>query len=239
MKNQLVQNVTLCFTMGGRPDLLEKSIDSIQEKWDFPHIIAVNDFSDSVCDEIFKRKFPDGVLLSDGQKRGHHGAVDWIYQNIQTPYIFHTEDDWTFPEPIDFEAIKCFLDKNPKAISFCFRSPQDFLDKESLRKSIKSQVDDLAYMNLSQIHDEWYSYSFNPHLIKTDTLKNIGSLSNYKKERHISRALKKNGGFVAYSDVRLCDHIGEGMSMANPHAGRKKSLLRLWIHHKIKALKGQ
>ena len=70
MKNQLVQNITLCFTMGGRPDLLEKSIDSIQEKWDFPHIIAVNDFSDSVCDEIFKRKFPDGVLLSDGQNVG-------------------------------------------------------------------------------------------------------------------------------------------------------------------------
>lgn len=239
MKTINIHDVTLCFTMGGRPDLLEKSIESIQKKWIFPHVIAVNDFSDIVCDEIFKKKFPNGILLSDGKKRGHHGAVDWIYKNIQTPYIFHTEDDWIFPTTIDFDAVKEFLDQNSKAISYCFRSPEDFLEIEALEKAKRLQSNGLAYMDLSATHEEWYGYSFNPHIIKTETLKRIGAFSQYKKERHISRALKDEGGFVAYSENRLCEHIGEGMSVANPHAGKKKSALRLWLRKQLNALKGR
>lgn len=237
MKKEPIRDVTLCFTMGGRADLLEKSIDSIQEKWIFQHVIAVNDFADPACDKLFRQKFPQGILLSDGEKRGHHGAVDWIYQHVQTPYVFHTEDDWVFPRAVDFEAIKQFLNQEPRAISYCLRYPVEFLDEVALEKSSRRQKNGVDYMDLSAAHEEWYGYSFNPHLIKAETLRRIGAFSQYKKERHISRALKKQGGFVAYADTRLCEHIGEGMSVANPDAGKQKSALRLWLRKQLNALK--
>lgn len=238
MQIDLIRDVTLCFTMGGRPDLLERSIESIQEKWNFSHVVAVNDFCDPDCDEIFKRKFPEGILLSDGRKRGHHGAVDWMYQHIQTPYVFHTEDDWIFPAFVDFELIKNFLEQEPKVISYCFRCPADFIDEAALKAAHCHESNGVAYIDLSGTHEEWYGYSFNPHVIKTETLRGIGAFSQYKKERHISRSLKKLGGFVAYADTRQCEHIGEGMSVANPDAGKQKSALRLWLRKQLNALKG-
>jgi hypothetical protein len=238
MSKNLINDITLCFTMGGRPDLLEQSIDSIQAKWNFQHVIAVNDFADPVCDEVFRWKFPQGILLSDGQKRGHHGAVDWMYQHIQTDYVFHTEDDWIFPEDIAWRTIQDFLEQEPRAVSYCFRYPGDFLDAAVLPKARQQECYGVGYMDLSATHEEWYSYSFNPHLIKTATLQRIGAFSQHKKERHISRVLKKQDCFVAYADRRLCEHIGEGMSVANPHAGKPKSALRLWLRKQLNRWQG-
>ncbi|MGY6517045.1 hypothetical protein ACXIU3_24345, partial [Vibrio parahaemolyticus] len=77
----------------------------------------------------FKSIYPNGVLLSDGIKRGHHGAIDKLYAGIQTSYIFHTEDDWIFPDEISFEKIKGFLDANKKVTSYCLRNPAEFLQE--------------------------------------------------------------------------------------------------------------
>ena len=74
-KPQEFSDITLCLTMGGRPDLLEQSLKSIQEKWQFAQVVAINDFADPRCDDVFKSIYPNGVLLSDGIKRGHHGAI--------------------------------------------------------------------------------------------------------------------------------------------------------------------
>lgn len=237
MSRKFLGDVTLCLTMGGRPDLLRTSLESLAEKWKFQKIIAVNDFSDPLCDAVFKEIFPDGVLLSDQKKRGHHGAIDWLYESIDTEFVLHTEDDWVFFDGIDLGSIQRLLRQEHLALSYCFRSVKDFLSKEiqdGIQEVEKSKV---KYFNISGVHPEWYSYTFNPHLIKTENIRKIGKFSVYKKERHVSRAMKSQGFFVAYAAEPLCTHIGDGQSVANPWANKKKPTMKLWIEKVINGLK--
>lgn len=232
-----VSDVTLCITMGGRPDLLEKSLLSIDKYYQFPHVVAINDFLDQRCDEVFLKIFPQGTLISDGVKRGHHGAIDRLYEEVVTPYVFHTEDDWVFHTSINFEKIKDFLNKNNEITSYCFRDAYSFLKEEEIKKIKKNNSNGVEYLNLSKVHEEWYFYTFNPHLIAKSYIDQVGKFVNFKKERHISRFFKKNGKYVAYASPGVCEHIGEGVSVANPNANKKKSRLRIWIRKQINKIK--
>lgn len=232
-----INNVTLCLTMGGRPDLLRKSLESLKDRYEFAKIIAINDFSDQRCDVVFKEIYPDGLLISDGVKRGHHGAINKLYENIDTEFVFHTEDDWVFTGFIDFKLIQELLLTQQSITSYCFREIRSFLSEEELGTVKQEIFRTLRFNNLSRVHPEWYSFTFNPHITLTQNMRRIGDFKNYKKERHVSRALKKKHQFVAYADPGICVHIGEERSVANPNARKKKSRLRVWIRGKINAFK--
>lgn len=236
-EKNFVEDVTLCITMGGRPDLLKKSLLSISEFYEFPCVIAINDFLDKDCDKVFMEIFPKGILISDGVKRGHHGAINKLYEQVNTKFVFHTEDDWVFNTPIDFNKIKLFLEQRPDITSYCFRDIFSFLKEDEVNKIKKSSAVGLDFFDLSKVHDEWYFYTFNPHVIFSKNIRIAGDFKNYKKERHISRFFKTKEMFVAYADPGICEHIGEGVSVANPNANKKKSKLRVWIRKKINALK--
>ena len=158
-----VEDVTLCITMGGRPDLLKKSLLSISEVYEFSRVIAINDFLDKDCDEVFLEIFPKGILISDGVKRGHHGAINKLYEQVNTKFVFHTEDDWVFNKSIDFNKIKLFLEQRPDITSYCFRDIFSFLKEDEVNKIKKSSVAGLNFFDLSKVHEEWYFYTFNPH----------------------------------------------------------------------------
>lgn len=223
------EKVTLCLTMGGRPDLLRESLESLCKQWKFKKVVAVNDFSDPECDAVFKELFPEGVLLSDQEKRGHHGAVDWLYKNVDTEFVLHTEDDWVFREGVRLDLVQNFLSQHPVAVSYCFRHINSFLPEKLLNEAKIKVHCGVPYYDISQLHPQWYSYSFNPHLIRTEQLRKIGSFQNYKKERHISLAMKKKGFFVAYAAEPFCEHIGDGRSLANPNANKPSSAVKRWI----------
>lgn len=236
-EKKYVPDVTLCITMGGRPDLLERSLLSIDRYYHFPHVVAINDFLDDRCDEVFLKIFPQGKLISDGIKRGHHGAIDRLYEEVVTPYVFHTEDDWEFHTPIDFEKLKNFLAENKGVTSYCFRDVNSFLKPDDLKKINKESFNGIDYLSLSKVHEEWYFYTFNPHLILKNNIEKVGKFVDFKKERHVSRFFKKNGKHVAYASPGVCEHIGDGQSVANPNANKKKSRLRVWIRKQINKFK--
>ena len=233
----MLNDVTLCLTMGGRPDLLKDSLLTIADKYKFNKVIAINDFLDARCDVVFKEIFPDGLLISDGIKRGHHAAINKLYEEVETEFIFHTEDDWIFTKEIRFDEIKDLLRARPDIISYCFREVTSFLKEDELENIKKENYKNLEINNLSMVHAEWYSYTFNPHIILRETVKIIGDFSKYKKERHVSRSLKAAKKFVAYANPGICEHIGEQVSMANPNANKKKSRLRVWMREKINSFK--
>jgi len=232
-----VPDVTLTMTIGGRPSLLRQSLKTIVDNYEFPHVVAINDFNDRLCDEVFLEFFPNGVLISDGVKRGHHGAMSELYKHIETRFVLHTEDDWVFDGGINFDKIKKLLNENKKITEFCLRDVYSFLNASEVSKISANHLGGVSFFDLSNVHEEWYSYTFNPHLIKFENIELLGDYRNYKKERHISRFFKKQGMFVAYAYPGVCHHIGDGLSVANPNASKKKSKFRIWIRKKFNNLK--
>lgn len=90
-----------------------------------------------------------------------------------------------------------------------------------------SSAQGVRYARLDNLHDQWHGYTFNPHLISMDTLREIGKFGAFKKERHVSRFLRKKGKYVAYIKPGACHHIGEDHSVSNPSQKDKGIIARI------------
>ena len=229
MKNKetIVEQVTLCLTIGRRPELLKRTLHSLLQQTTFSKIIAINDFRDEATNSVFRTMCPEGHLISLDHQLGHHGAVDFMYSRIKTPYVFHCEDDWLFDTSLDLNSAVQLLESDPCISQVCLRKISDFrfLELDQAR-ILNVRYSTSPYSRLDALHAQWHGYTFNPHLAKVDMWKSLGGFSQFKKERHISRRLRSDGRFSAYLNPGSCQHIGELQSVS-PSAADPKGF-RLW-----------
>lgn len=214
MINQ-INDITLCLTIGLRPDLLKSSLTSLFAHVRFAKVIAINDFRDEATNSVFRELCPQGQLISLDRQLGHHGAVDHAYSLIETPYVFHSEDDWHFDSSIDLISAMELLKENPELSQLCFRKIEDFaFRKEEADRIVHFQRNGLDCVRLDGLHDQWHGYTFNPHLAALETWRSVGGFSKFKKERHISRSLRRDGRYSVYMKNGACHHIGELLSVS-------------------------
>ncbi len=212
-----MNQVTLCLTIGRRPILLKRTLESLISKFDFKQVIAINDFRDEPSNAVFKAICPNGLLLNLAEQVGHHKAVDAMYSMVKTPFIFHCEDDWLFDTPLEIDKGVNLLISNPNMTSVCYRKLIDFhLNQKDLDRVEFHEFEGMRYARLDGLHDQWHGYTFNPHLIRADFWRLLGGFSSFKKERHVSRWVRSRGGFVAYLESGPCFHIGDDDSVSNP-----------------------
>jgi hypothetical protein len=201
--------------MGRRPELLRQTLESLNRWCTFDKVIAINDFRDEATNKAFREVFPKGELISLSEQLGHHRAVDYMYAKVETPYIFHCEDDWEFDAPFDFNAIKNLMAKNPAISQVCFRKISEFSPEEVDRtKIVEVDTEGMNYLRLDPVHKQWHGYTFNPHLVSRKLWADIGGFAKFKKERHISRVLRAQGRYVAYMNPGNCSHLGEDQSVS-------------------------
>ena len=123
-----------------------------------------------------------------------------------------------------------------------------FLTKKKAIESIKSDYNDFyfpyetynaipihdaehvgsRFVRLDGLHRQWHGYTFNPHIARRDDWVQLGGFSQFRKERHISRALRTKGKFVAYLRPGACRHIGGGQSVTTPHLSTAQRL-KAWL----------
>lgn len=222
-------DVTLCLTMGKRPEELKRTLQKLLALQSFARVIAINDFRDEPTNQAFLEVCPDGELICLDRQLGHHGAVDYMYGKVQTPYVFHCEDDWLFDESLDLNKAISLLNALPAAAQVCFRDLQDcYLTDEEKKQAKRCNEQGVDYYRIDHLHPQWYGFTFNPSVFRIDLWRSLGSLSSYKKERHISRKLRSQGQYTVYMAPGPCTHIGEGVSVSQQpkwHAKLKAKLL--------------
>lgn len=207
--------LTLCMTIGNRPALLQQTLSSLLALQQFEHVLAVNDFGDDASNQVFRSHFPHGILVSHQAGQGHHRAVDALYGQVQTPYVMHIEDDWVFEREIAFARIFEALEAHPQVSMVCLREIDDFTLEHFSEEACQVDLTSMRAYRLTGLHDQWYGYTFNPHITTVSRIRSIEAFSAFKKERHISRALRARGLYAAYLQGGGCRHIGDNQSVAN------------------------
>lgn len=209
------EDVTLCLTMGKRPDELTKTLQKLLSLESFARVIAINDFRDEATNQAFLDVCPEGELICLDRQLGHHSAVDYMYARVTTPYVFHCEDDWLFNESLNLcNAIK-LLDALPEAAQVCFRDLADcYLTAEEKLQAKHFNTQGVNYYRIEHLHPQWHGFTFNPSVFKLDLWRNLGGFASFKKERHISRKLRSMGKYTVYMNPGPCAHIGEGVSVS-------------------------
>lgn len=223
-------DLTVCLTIGRRPELLRETLVSMGPLIHDYRVLAVNDFGDEATNEVFRVCCPKGELLSLGEHVGHHRAVDHMYGTVKTEFIFHCEDDWKFHD-LNFLAQSIDALRASDVLSMvCVRSLSDFQFRhEDFEKKQEIRLGDSSLIDLTGLHNQWHGYTFNPHLVRAAVWRGLGGLSSFKKERHISRHLRKKGLKVGYLQPGFCRHIGDEASVANPPKLTLLKRLRSWL----------
>lgn len=201
--------VTICITMGLRPDVLQQTLESLSPELRKLPMVGINDFGDVETSEVFDRLCPHAERIDLGKQVGHHAAVDAMYAKVRTPYVFHMEDDWEFTRH-DFlnDAIR-LLEQNAKISSVCFRDTDNFFIEDKARALIvEEETDGIRYARMDALSPKWYGYTFNPHLARISLWEDFGGFSGFKRESHISRKLRADGKFTAFLKPGACQHIG-------------------------------
>lgn len=216
----MTDDITLCLTMGKRPKQLTQTLDSLFSFTQFKHVLAVNDFGDAPTNEAFFAACPHGRII-DAKLIGHHPAVDAMYAKVTTPYIFHCEDDWQFFAKPNLDNARKILENDDVSV-VCMRALDDFLKAEDMQNIAQNNT----VARLTHLHAQWYGFTFNPHLSKTALWQHYGPYAKFKKERHISRHMRKDDKYAAYADG-VCRHIGfESVANATPKSFWQKILGR-------------
>lgn len=92
--------VSFVITSCGRPDLLKTTVDSFLALNSYPiaRYILVEDAADEAMARFVRRRFGNifDIVLVNDPKLGQIGSIERAYAEVDTPYVFHCEDDWKF-----------------------------------------------------------------------------------------------------------------------------------------------
>ena len=129
-------------------------------------------------------------------------SIDKAYSRVQTPYIFHCEDDWLFTKPDFIKPSLTLLEKYPDFVQILIRDPKE--EKHGLAQAPLKDYKQIRYRVADpNFHPIWGGYSFNPGLRRHSdyhkfkpfaTLLNESSISAKSKEMGFRQAMLENGG---------------------------------------------
>ncbi|MCX7567224.1 glycosyltransferase family A protein [Sulfitobacter sp. F26169L] len=222
---------TVVITCCNRPDELEQTLTSMLA-CDLSGVSKFVVIDDSGCEKsagVVARLLSDfdHVYLQNPQNIGQIRSVDRAYAQVETPYIFHCEEDWVFPTSLFLNESRALLDAFPEIHAVMLR---DTSERPEIFSEGAEQVDcGVRYFRADpKSHRRWGSFSFNPGLRRLSDYKALGPFSAMGPERDISFDHKMRG-FVLVNlsdgDVR---HIGHNPTEKKDEKARKKAKGYLW-----------
>lgn len=95
--------ITMIVTSCNRYELLEKTVESFFKYNTYPihKIIIIDDSGKQGCIDDIINHIPKNincVVLYNNDNIGQIMSIDKVYELVDTPYVFHCEDDWEFYE---------------------------------------------------------------------------------------------------------------------------------------------
>jgi hypothetical protein len=176
--------VTVVITSCERHDLLERTLASFLEFNNFPieKFIIIED-GDMIARNLAERYLQlNAEWLSTGYRVGQIAAVDYAYSRVDTPYIFHLEDDWEFYASGFIDKSMLLLLFEPRCLQVWLRALDD-TNRHPAEPRTFSKCG-IAWRRMAWDFDngKWHGFSFNPGLRRVCdyiSTKGYGSLKEF------------------------------------------------------------
>eukprot|EP01083_Nonionella_stella_P069698 185986_1 len=242
------RQITLIVNSCGRLDLLRQTISSFERY--YPHdkyplyekIIIDDSRNASIAHQLIDSYYPDYeiILTANNAFEAFYTnrderitfAMDKIYGEVITPWIYHIEDDWIFSREgwID-ESFDIFEASIPSQYQTAHNWSNDhfFYDPHALYSVVLcwNMYRQRVWCNRTYLYEykgsQWYNmnyhlkrgvtwggFSFNAGLQQTFLYQMYGKFMSPKGEWGKSEQMIKDGLKVALMAPPACDHIGKG-----------------------------
>jgi hypothetical protein len=154
-------------------------------------------------------------IIRSPKNEGLLKSVDNLYSLVETPYIFHCEDDWLFKSNPNF--IKESLD---------ILEDNSNINQVWIREGIPTNWLEFKNKNFSMVKQshfgDWCGFSFNPGLRRLSDYKrifpngynslNVHGTNSALSEHECNQVAAINGYRAAIINNPACKHSGEGKS---------------------------
>lgn len=224
--------VTFTITTCKRYDLFERTMNSFLHHCTDTHLIAawicVDDNSAPADRELMKQKYPFFTFVwKTPDQKGHAQSMNILMDRIETPFVFHMEDDWEFfrtgayiqdcLEVLHANASfgQCLLNRNymelptdridggvyNKTENGLIYFTHEYQENATLFASKHGSVPNCAY---------WPHYSLRPGVSRVSALRATGRYapSAHHFEMEFSYRYAARGFKTAFLDWVYCRHTG-------------------------------
>jgi hypothetical protein len=172
--------VSVVLTSSGRPDLLQRTLDSFFRFNTYPiaQFIVVEDGPRPACQRQMQQRYSSQKIkwLATGRRTGQIGAIDYAYSFVDTPYVFHMEEDWEFYASGFIERSLKLLQADQRCLQIWLRAHND-TNLHPLNPMVEI-VDGIAFKRLQLRYLRvWSGFSFNPGLRRMADYLTLGCYS--------------------------------------------------------------
>jgi hypothetical protein len=172
--------VTVVVTSCSRHDLLVRTLQSFfrHNTHQQTQVLVMED-GEHELDEEAKRLFSGRPIrwMKTGNRIGQIRAIDFAYSKVETPYIFHLEDDWLFERPGFIEKSMEILRCEPLCLQVWIRGFHAPDSHPILEEPLSSSG--VAWRKVALgWRDIWNGFSFNPGLRRLRDYRLVGSYAS-------------------------------------------------------------
>jgi len=201
--------ITFCLTACGRPDLLEITLESFFKYNTYPiKEFMIYEDSGTNCNKELQQKYKQINWILGTERLGQITALDRMYSQVKTPYIFHCEDDWQFLKSGFIEESLPILELHPDILQVRLCALEKF-NSHPVEYS-------RGFAVLKNSNNLWAGTNFNPSLKRKSDYDAISPFGNHttfsrykpwKSEAIIAKVYNKMG-FKAALLPDYITHIG-------------------------------
>jgi hypothetical protein len=170
-----MKDITVVVTSCNRHDLLARTLESFRARETEGRVARILVAEDGSAD-------PAAVCARFGAEHFHTGTrvgqvrlIDQAYARVDTPFIFHLEDDWEFTRPGFMEKSRAFLEADPKILLVWLRAWNDTSGHPLSRAAPDKSYGQMAF----DYSDCWNGFTFSPGLRRLSDYQLLGG--SYEK----------------------------------------------------------
>jgi hypothetical protein len=201
-----MEKITFTLTACGRPDLLEKTMDSFFKFNTYPieKFKIIDDSTTKGVNDRLIEKYKEHNIewIHNTERLGQTKSIDIMYSDIDTKYIFHCEDDWEFTKHGFIEKSIPILEEHSYIVLVGLRAHNDTNGQPI---EIYNKDFDLMAMNFQGI---WHGFTFNPGLRRLAEYLLVKPYESIGWETELSIEYKKLGYRAAILKDKHVEHIG-------------------------------
>ena len=214
------RDITFVLTSCGRFDLLSETMRSFLGCNTAPMLryLVIEDSGDAkVRDVVAPLGVPVDVIVNE-TRLGQMASIDRAYRSVDTPYIFHCEDDWRFFRPGFVEESLAVLEAGPAIAMVNGRRRGQNAHHDALHAIASTRLVGGVPVVVPPIEasDVWGGYSFNPGLRRLADVRRIGSFAERGHEKHVSMWFKRQGMAAAALVEPAYETIGRERHVVDP-----------------------
>lgn len=207
-------DITVVLTSCGRMDLLHRTLESFHHfnTASIARIVVIEDSADPACRSYIEEHLSQYIdlFLFNEHKLGQIRSVDKAYSHVDTPLIFHCEDDFVFYRPGFIEDSLDVLAAEPRIITVWLNELWD-VNRHQLERRIRTTSTGVMYRKILPKEAKngwWYGFSFRPGLRRTSDYERVKPFASIGHEHEINLKYHELGFFAAVLELGAVEHIG-------------------------------